>query len=172
MKAFLTTLLLLLTSSTLLAQDNKLDDTALTLKSSYKFTYYMFDVYQVELYLEVNSEASDALTDIPKRLQFRYFRDIPAETLIEKANESLEDIPSFSFDKFSAELNSLNDAYIDVKEGDRYTMNYTPGIGTDLILNGKKLVTVPGKDFAKFYFGIWLSKYSFSKDLYKTLTKS
>lgn len=168
MKTFLAILLLLSTSSNTLAQEQK---APLELKSSYKFTYYMFDVYQVELYLPSQSQAKEALKDIPKRLSFKYNRDIPAETLIEKANESLADIPGFSFDKFKTELQTINDSYQDVKEGDSYVMQYTPGIGTELIFNGNILTTISGYDFARNYFSIWLSEYSFSKDLFKMLTK-
>lgn len=176
MKTIFTILVLLITSSSSLAQDNLPDNfpknSELILKSSYKFTYYMFDVYQVELYLASSVAAREALNNVPKKLQFKYFRDIPAKTLVEKATESLENIPGFNFDTFEQELSKLNNAYLDVKEDDQYIIQYTPEIGTELILNGKKLVTVAGKEFARFYFAIWLSEHSFSKDLYKTLTKS
>ena len=146
-------------------------ETALELKSSYTFKYLLLDVYKIDLYLGQSNSTEQALDDIPKKLVFTYNRDIPAKLLVKKANESLADNPNFSFSKFQKDLDSLNKTYVDVKQGDVYIMQYTPSIGTELFLNSKKITTIPGYEFSKYYFGIWLSEYSFSKKLYKALVK-
>jgi hypothetical protein len=46
--------------------------------------------------------------------------------------------------------------YRDVKPGDRYALTYVPGVGTELALNGTRLGTVAGADFAAAVFAIWL----------------
>ena len=53
-------------------------------------------------------------------------------------------------------LDALHALYRDVEEGDRYRLTYVPGVGTTLALNGQPLGTIPGADFARDYFGIWL----------------
>ena len=53
-------------------------------------------------------------------------------------------------------IDRMNAAYRDVEPGDRYALTYVPGQGTELALNGKPLVRIPGADFAKAYFAIWL----------------
>ena len=42
--------------------------------------------------------------------------------------------------------------------GDRYALSYVPGQGTELTLNGRRLVLVEGADFARVYFAIWLGE--------------
>jgi hypothetical protein len=60
----------------------------------------------------------------------------------------------------------MNNAYVGVKEGDRYAITYDPSTGTmTLFLNELEpgLVTIQNRSFAKAYFGIWLSEHSVGK---------
>ena len=53
-----------------------------------------------------------------------------------------------------------------------YGMTYLPSDGTSLSLNGERLVSVPGAEFARTYFGIWLKPNDpLSKDLRRNLVK-
>lgn len=42
------------------------------------------------------------------------------------------------------------------RAGDRGTLTYLPGRGTELTLNGRPLALIEGADFARAYFDIWL----------------
>ena len=53
-------------------------------------------------------------------------------------------------------LDRINALYRDVKPGDRYSLTYLPGRGTELALNGEPLGLIAGSDFASAYFSIWL----------------
>ena len=55
-----------------------------------------------------------------------------------------------------AKIDAINNMYRDVKKGDRYTLTYIPGKGTELALNGQVLGRVQGYDFAAVYYRIWL----------------
>lgn len=59
--------------------------------------------------------------------------------------------------------------YRAVAEGECYTMTYRPGKGTTLVLNGERLGTVLGAEFAAVYFGIWLDRGALSKTLRRGL---
>ena len=48
--------------------------------------------------------------------------------------------------------------YEDVKPGDRYSLTYIPGKGTELALNGEPKGIVEGSEFAAALFSIWLGK--------------
>ena len=148
---------------------NTITADSLKLKSSYIFNYYFLKIYEVKLYLPEKNSNIKALSNVSKKLEFTYYRNISAKTLIEKANESLFNNPAFEFDKFKNELAMLNMAYLDVKKGDKYVLQYTPNVGTELLLNEKRLALVQGYEFSKYYFGIWLSEYSFSDELYRSL---
>ena len=53
-------------------------------------------------------------------------------------------------------IDDLSALYRDVKPGDRYALTYIPDKGTTLSLNGKSLGSIPGDDFARAVFAIWL----------------
>lgn len=46
----------------------------------------------------------------------------------------------------------------DIKTNDVYDLVYQPGTGCTLFRNNTSLVTVPGLDFKKALFGVWLGK--------------
>lgn len=43
-------------------------------------------------------------------------------------------------------MDQINAVYRDVKRGDRYSLTYQPGRGTELAFNGTPLVTLEGAD--------------------------
>ena len=53
----------------------------------------------------------------------------------------------------------------EVKEGDVYELWYVPGEGVKSYKNGKLKSTIPGLDFKKALFGIWLSEDPVDADL-------
>ncbi|MDD1633559.1 MAG: chalcone isomerase family protein, partial [Methylococcaceae bacterium] len=63
-----------------------------------------------------------------------------------------------------------NRLYRDVKEGDRYALDYAPGKGTTLSLNGSPLGTIEGADFAAAYYAIWLGAKPISDTMRDELT--
>lgn len=117
----------------------------------------IFKVYAAGLYLADEADAGRVLEDVPKRLEIAYLRDLDAGVLVQaaddylKKNHTAEEIASIK-----SRLDDLNKLYAAVKEGDRYALTYLPGAGSELVLNGKRLGVIPGADFAKIYFGIWL----------------
>jgi hypothetical protein len=46
--------------------------------------------------------------------------------------------------------------YEDVQPGDRYSLTYIPGRGTELALNGVPKGIIRGAEFAEAVFSIWL----------------
>ncbi len=113
--------------------------------------------YVAALYLPSEAKPSSVLDDIPKRLELHYFWSIGGEGFGKAADQILEqnlDEPSLA--RLRERLDRLHALYQDVKDGDRYSLTYLPGVGTELAKNGKPLGTIPGADFAQAYFSIWL----------------
>jgi hypothetical protein len=127
-------------------------------------------VYVAALYLPEQTKSSNALSDIPKRLEISYLVAIkgaefgPAAQSILARNTSRAELA-----KLSSRLDRFNAAYRDVKPGDRYALTYQPGKGTELSWNGEPLVTIGGADFAAAYFGIWLGSKPLDDNLKKAL---
>ena len=131
---------------------------------------YLFKVYEAGLYVGETHANSAALDDVPKRLDITYLRDIRAADIVEIGNDTLaRQVPEAQRTVLQERLATINQWYVDVKAGDRYTLTYVPGYGSELALNGKPLGVIPGADFAAAYFGIWLDPRTKYRDFRNTL---
>jgi len=116
--------------------------------------YYGFRVYTVKL--EVPALGVDPLTDVKKTMSLSYHRSFSAQDIIKGERKILAATKSVDLAGLTSRLDQIDAAYKDVIEGDRYTLAYTPGVGTTLLLNDVALVTIPGADFARAYYAMWL----------------
>lgn len=136
-----------------------IQDTEVPLRGGGLFRYAaVFRVYTGVLYAPRELAGAQILeADVPKRLELHYLMDIAGNDFRRSGNALLEKQQSAEVLAALADrLTTFNAAYRDVKAGDRYALEYHPAIGTRLLKNGEELVRVPGHDFARAYFGIWL----------------
>jgi hypothetical protein len=119
----------------------------------------LFKGYVAALYLEDGTPPEDVLDDVPKRLELEYFWSISGEKFGPVAESALErSLGAQELERLRPRFEALHEKYQDVKPGDRYALTYHPGEGTELAKNGVRLALVPGEDFARAYFGIWLGE--------------
>lgn len=118
---------------------------------------YVFRVYWAALHVGDGIPTETVLEDVPKRLEIVYLRKISAQDIIKAGNEILRRQTSpEEFAAIESRVNQINALYRGVRPGDRYTLTYLPGYGSELAFNGEPLGVIPGADFARHYFGIWL----------------
>ena len=139
--------------------------TRVELKGLEKFTYWGFDLYTAALYAPQTAGPGDILADMPKSLVLHYSRKIRADQIIKAGDHNIRKNPENNMNTLGSRLENLNAAYTTVTKGDRYELLYEPGKGTTLLFNGTPQVVVPGSDFQKAYFGIWLSRYPLNAKL-------
>lgn len=117
----------------------------------------VFKGYVAALYLPEGVPGGNALEDVTRRLELSYFWSIAAENFGDAADQLLErELSAAQLGPLRSRIDALHRAYRDVRPGDRYSLTYFEGGGTELRLNGEFLVSIPGADFARAYFGIWL----------------
>jgi hypothetical protein len=105
-----------------------------------------------------------ALGEIPKKLVLRYHRSVTVDQFVEKSEETLEENPRLSLDQLRPFLSRMKSMYAPVKEGDAYAITYNPAQGAlSLFFNERLLGTIDNPEFARAYFGIWVSDYSVSE---------
>jgi len=139
---------------------------ALPLNGLQLFEYWGFNLYTAALYAPAGTETSaEVLADIPKSLVLHYHRKIRADQIIKAAEHNLVKNPANDITVLRPALDSLHKAFVNVDNGDTYELRYEPGKGTELLFNGETKITVPGADFQRAYFGIWLSDYSLNSKL-------
>jgi hypothetical protein len=114
--------------------------------------------YVAALYLEPSLvEARETSTG--RRLELEYFWSIPADGFAQATRDGIaRNVDPEEYVKLSERIERLGELYRDVSPGDRYSLTFLPGQGTELALNGKSLGTVEGEDFAEAIFAIWLGR--------------
>jgi hypothetical protein len=117
----------------------------------------LFDVYAGGFYLPEAIPGAQWTSDVPKKLELSYFREIEAKGFAEASDQLLqENLDPSVYQALLERLQTFYRFFRDVSPGDRYSINYLPGYGTELRLNGQVMGSVPGHDFALAYFGLWL----------------
>lgn len=119
---------------------------------------YTFDLYVAALYLRRPSmDANKIISDDDEmgiHLQLvsnKVTRDKFVETVKEGFGKST------SGKATDAEIKTFMGFFTgEFKDGDKIHLEYTPGKGVSAIKNGKTLGTVPGLEFKKALFSIWL----------------
>ena len=113
--------------------------------------------YVAALYVGDGAAAGDVLADVPKRLELNYFWSISGVDFGKAGDQILaQNVDAQTFAALRPRLDRINALYRDVKPGDRYSLTYMPGVGTELALNGDRIGVIDGADFAAAYFRIWL----------------
>jgi len=124
----------------------------------YKF---FIKAYVAALYLGDGAEAGDVLADVPKRIEVSYFWGIRGSDIGTAGDQIIaQNVDGNTFAALRPRLDRLNALYRDVRPGDRYSLTYVPGVGTELALNGNPLGVIDGADFGAAYFRIWLGDHA------------
>lgn len=127
----------------------------------YAILNYMLVIkaYTGAMYMENGTSSSSVLGETPRILELYYYHKISAEDFRESTIEMIKrNTTGTEFSIISERLNRFNSFYRDVKPGDRYKAEYIPGRGTTLYLNGTALGSIPGNDFSKAFFSIWIGR--------------
>jgi len=126
----------------------------------------IFQIFEAALYTDFPAQRKEIPGNFPFALTLRYDRNFSAEQLINSGTRILsEQHPADEQIRFKSHLQLINKHYRDVAKGDAYTLAYIPDHGTTLMLNGEQLVTLPGENFARYYFSIWLGDHPKTRKL-------
>jgi hypothetical protein len=126
----------------------------------------VFKGYVAALYLGEGVTPDRVLQDVPRRLEIEYFWAIPADAFQRVTREGIaRNVDTRELQDLEARIARFNHFYADVQPGDRYSLTYVPGTGTELALNGEARGVIEGEDFAAALFSIWLGKEPFDDGL-------
>jgi len=165
----LITLTILMAASPVLAATIQVDDVRfsrtvtvdnqqLQLQGASLLKYMVFiKAYAGALYLPESASSDDALEPVAKRLELSYYHSIRGEDFAKATRVKIRaNVDPTEAERLEPRIERLAEMYRDVRPGDRYALTYVPGKGTQLSLNGEDLGSIPGDDFARAVFSIWL----------------
>lgn len=115
-------------------------------------------VYDAALYLPPGTRAPFE-ADTPMRLEVVYRVGTEAIRFARAGQEVLaRNFPAEQLATIETRLARINALYPDPRRGDRCSITYIPGVGTELRFNGEQLGIIEGAEFARMYFSIWLGE--------------
>ena len=151
----------------------KVGDTSLALNGAGLRIRMFIKVYVGALYLVKKTNSGDAaISDAgAKRVALHLLRDLKAEQVSGAlndgliANNSAADMTKLDakVKDFTKILNSVGDA----KKGDVINIDYLPGTGTQVSINGASKGAVAGEDFNRALLKVWLGDKPVDTDLKK-----
>jgi hypothetical protein len=145
-------------------QDNKL-----VLNGQGTRVVFFMKVYQGSLYLEARSSDAEQIVNdnAPMAIRIDVTSEMVTADAMKKAlSEGLEKSTNNDTGPISKEIEQLSSAFnSSVSSGDFYEFIFIPEIGTHVLKNNKLVELVPGLDFKKAFFGIFLSKNPIQKNL-------
>lgn len=129
---------------------------------------FWVDVYVGALYLPQVAEQAEAAINMegPSRMVMHFVHDAPADKVVEGWIEGFNNNNEKAVtDALAERLETFNGFFSkDIKEGEAVVLDYVPGEGTHVSLNGESKGTIEGEDFARALRAVWLGPKPPSKD--------
>ena len=133
-------------------------------------------VYENSLYLEAtNSNAEEIMNkDAAMAIRIDVTSSLVTVNAMKKAlNEGLVKSTGNNIGPIMKEIDQLTSTFnSDVSTGDFYEFIYLPDAGTTVLKNSEYIDTIPGIEFKKAFFGIWISNNPIQKNLKKAMLGS
>lgn len=128
--------------------------------------------YVGALYVEEGTSTERVLSDTAKRLEIEYFHAIKGEDFGPATNKVIaKNTDPETLKRLRPKIDAHNALYRDVQPGDRYSLTYIPGRGTELALNGEPIGIIEGADFAAAIYAMWLGDKPMNKSFKRQLMR-
>ncbi len=125
-------------------------------------TKLFFKVYVAALYLTEKQTAVNAIIadENPQRIALHMLRDLSDEQLLHAFNEAIEanhtKVEMTALDAPIKQMAEIFHVRKEIKAGDVITLDYLPGSGTQISLNGAAYGAIAGDIFHRALLKIWL----------------
>jgi hypothetical protein len=121
-----------------------------------RLTFWGFQVYDARLWA-LPSFKPDGLITQPFALELAYLRSFDNLDVAIRSITEMRRSASISDAQAKAWIDEMLRVLPDVKAGDRVMGIHRPGVGAQFLMNGKQTGEIRDAEFARLFFGIWLS---------------
>lgn len=118
--------------------------------------FWGMEIYRARLWVSPGFDPADYAA-LALALELSYLRAFSAQAIAQRSITEMRRVGPFSAAQAAHWQQALQAALPDVKPGDRLTGLYRPDRGVTFQLNGRTAGTVADPQFARLFFGIWLS---------------
>ncbi len=121
-----------------------------------RLTFWGFQVYDARLWA-LPGFSPDNLAAQPFALELAYLRGFENKAVAERSITEMRRSATISEEQAKAWIIEMVRVLPNTRAGDRVTGVNRPGSGTLFLLNGKPTGEIRDPEFARLFFGIWLS---------------
>jgi hypothetical protein len=115
-----------------------------------------FNIYDARLWATENFSVSD-FSKHGFALELQYLRNFSGKMIAERSLKEMRRLGTVSDDKAKQWLSLMLQAFPDVKKGDQLIGVHQSDGSASFFLNGRRISEVRDDEFARLFFGIWLS---------------
>jgi hypothetical protein len=121
-------------------------------------TLLNIDVYVAGLYLEQRSSDAKKIlaSDKPKHVLLALVRDVAREDMAEQLHKYFRYAAGGDYEALKARFERLISWLPSLRAGETFSVSYRPGHGLQVKHGKRTLGTIPGADFSRAIFAIWL----------------
>jgi hypothetical protein len=152
------------------------EDQKLTLNGAGLRKRAFFNVYVIGLYLPEKKTAAADIVNAPgvKRVLIHMMRDVDASQFVDALRDGMKDnLSEADMKRLEPQISELSGTMSRIKvakTGMRITLDWLPGKGTQVTVEGKPTgAVIPGEDFYRGLLRIWLGDNPVQADLKKAL---
>ena len=113
-------------------------------------------IYEARLFVPAAAPGEDWAA-APLALELQYARGLEGARIAERSLTEMRRQTDIDNAKSVRWVTAMKQVFPDVKEGDRITGVHVPGMGARFFINGQMKGDIRDPEFARLFFGIWLS---------------
>lgn len=151
----------------------KTDEATLIVNGAGVREKYFLDLYVGALYLKEKSNEALKIMNADEAMCMKLHIVsglITSEKMVESTDEGFRRSTGGNTAPLQSKINQFKAAFNEaIKKGDIFDIVYEKVKGSCVYKNGKQIVSIPGLDFKKALFGIWLCNDAAASDLKKKL---
>jgi hypothetical protein len=126
------------------------------LAGSSRMRFFGLSIYDARLWVAPGFRAA-AYAQHTLALELTYLRSLSGKAIAERSLKEMRRAGTLATDLEQRWLEAMQDAFLDVKEGDRLTGMHLPSVGARFWFNGQPRAIIRDAEFSRLFFGIWLS---------------
>lgn len=121
-----------------------------------RLTFFGLQVYDARLWVTSDFKVT-SFEQTPIALELVYARKLVGSLIADRSIEEMRRQSDLAPEKVARWLGSMKQIFPDVAAGDRLTGVHVPGTAARFFFNGKLAGEIRDAEFARLFFGIWLS---------------